>query len=136
MSVDARPGAPALLQCHGRAPRILVIEDEPLIAMGLKMVLEALGCEVPELVDNGDDAVAAAQRGQFDLILADVRLKGGDDGIAAVERILAHREVSVLFVTGNAGEVKRRGMGHVDVLSKPFMPAALERTVRKILTRA
>lgn len=135
MTVDARSGTQALLQCHGRAPRILVIEDEPLIAMGLKMVLEALGCEVPDLVDNGNDAVAAAAKSDFDLVLADVRLKGGDDGIAAVERILAHRKVAVLFVTGNAGEVERRGMGHVDVLSKPFMPSALERTVRKILSR-
>lgn len=132
--MDARPSAAALL-CDGRPPRILVIEDEPLIAMGLKMVLEALGCEVPEVVDNGDDAVAAAQRDRFDLVLADVRLKAGDDGISAVERILAHRDVAVLFVTGNAAEVERRGMGHMHVLSKPFMPAALERTVRKILSR-
>lgn len=134
--MEARSGTQGRLQCHGRAPRILVIEDEPLIAMGLKMVLEALGCEVPELVDNGNDAVRAARNSEFDLVLADVRLKGGDDGIAAVERILADRKVAVLFVTGNAGEVERRGMGHVEVLSKPFMPAALERTVRKILSRA
>lgn len=133
MTVESRSSAGALL-CDGRAPRILVIEDEPLIAMGLKMVLEALGCEVPEVVDNSDDAVSAAQRSSYDLVLADVRLKAGDDGISAVERILAHGPVAVLFVTGNAGEVERRGMGHVNVLSKPFMPAALERTVRKILS--
>jgi CheY-like chemotaxis protein len=135
MTVESRASAGALL-CHGRAPRILVIEDEPLIAMGLKMVLEALGCEVPEIVDNSNDAVEAAQHGAYDLVLADVRLKAGDDGISAVERILADRPVAVLFVTGNAGEVERRGMGHMAVLSKPFMPAALERTVRKILSHA
>lgn len=133
--MESRSSAANALLCDGRAPRILVIEDEPLIAMGLKMVLEALGCEVPEVVDNSDDAVAAAQRGDYDLVLADVRLKAGDDGISAVERILAYRDVAVLFVTGNAGEIQQRGMGHMHVLSKPFMPAALERTVRKILTR-
>lgn len=133
MTVESRSSAKALL-CDGRAPRILVIEDEPLIAMGLKMVLEALGCEVPEVVDNSDDAVDAARRGSYDLVLADVRLKAGDDGISAVERILAHRPMAVLFVTGNAAEVERRGMGHMNILSKPFMPAALERTVRKILS--
>jgi CheY-like chemotaxis protein len=119
----------------GMAPRVMVIEDEPLIAMGLRMVLETMGLEVGAVVDNAADAVASAERTSFDLILADVRLKGADDGISAVQRILSHSDVPVLFVTGNAGEVQRRGMGHVKVLSKPFMPAALERAVRAILNR-
>ncbi|HSV28454.1 MAG TPA: response regulator [Candidatus Omnitrophota bacterium] len=119
----------------GAIPRIMVIEDEPLIAMGLKMVLENMGCEVPITVDNAADAVAHAQSQPFDLILADVRLKGAEDGISAIERILMDRKVRVLFVTGNASEVANRGMGHIDVLSKPFMPAALERSVRAILSR-
>lgn len=114
----------------------MVIEDEPLIAMGLRMVLEAMGCDVRAVVDNSTDAVSTAETENLDLILADVRLKGGDDGITAVERILAHRPIAVLFVTGNAGELERRGLGHMDVLSKPFMPAALERKVKKILARA
>lgn len=117
-------------------PRVMVIEDEPLIAMGLRMVLENMGCHVSAVVDNGADAVATARDLDLDLILADVRLKGGDDGIDAVQEILRDREVPVLFVTGNAGEVARRGLGHMAVLSKPFMPAALERTVRKILSLA
>lgn len=117
-------------------PRVMVIEDEPLIAMGLRMVLEAMGCDVRAVVDNSTDAVSTAETENLDLILADVRLKGGDDGITAVERILAHRPIAVLFVTGNAGELERRGLGHMDVLSKPFMPAALERKVKKILARA
>jgi DNA-binding response OmpR family regulator len=118
-----------------KPPRIMVIEDEPLIAMGLKMVLENMGCDVSAVVDTEDDAVAHAERTSFDLILADVRLKDGNDGISAVQRILARQHVPVLFVTGNAGEVRNRGMGHIRVLSKPFMPATLERTVRAILNR-
>jgi len=119
----------------GNRPRVMVIEDEPLIAMGLRMVLEAMGCDVRAVVDNSTQAVAEAERHELDLILADVRLKGGDDGISAIERILSNREVAVLFVTGNAGELERRGMGHMNVLSKPFMPAALERKVKMILGR-
>lgn len=124
------------MERRAQAPRVMVIEDEPLIAMGLKMVLENMGCEVPAVVDTEDAAVSSAENMEFDLILADVRLKDGNDGITAVQRILSHREVPVLFVTGNAGEVHNRGMGHIRVLSKPFMPAALERTVRAILDRS
>lgn len=119
----------------GRPPRIMIIEDEPLIAMGLKMVLENMGCEVACTVDNAMDAVAAAEQEGIDLILADVRLRGAKDGIWAVQTILSRRTIRVLFVTGNAGEVSARGMGHMDVLSKPFMPASLERSVRAILSR-
>lgn len=117
-------------------PRVMVIEDEPLIAMGLRMVLEAMGCDVRAVVDNSTEAVNQAESQELDLILADVRLKGGDDGITAVERILTNHSIAVLFVTGNTGELERRGLGHMDVLSKPFMPAALERKVKKILARA
>ena len=117
------------------APRILIIEDEPLIAMGLKLVLENMGCIVPAVVDNESDAVNVARGQEFDLILADVRLKGGGDGVTAVQRILEGRQIPVLFVTGNAGELDRRGIRNTAVLPKPFMPAALERTVRKILDR-
>jgi CheY-like chemotaxis protein len=120
----------------GHPPRILVIEDEPLIAMGLKLVLETMGCEVPAVVDNGEDAVAAAEAVDFDLVLADIRLRGDEDGIDAVRRIQMRRRIPVLFVTGNVDELGRRGMTDAEVLAKPFMPAALERTVRRLLEPA
>lgn len=133
MNVEAVRGRAPGQMADGRPARVLVIEDEPLIAMGLKMVLEGMGCDVRSVVDNGADAVAAARDNELDLVLADVRLKGGDDGISVVQDILGIRPVTVLFVTGNAGELTRRGMDHLPVLSKPFMPAALERKIRKIL---
>lgn len=115
------------------APRILVIEDEPLIAMGLKLVLETMGCEVGAVVDNSAQAIALEPGLCPDLVLADVRLKGGDNGVTAVRAILERRAVPVLFVTGNAGELDELGMGHMPVLNKPFLPAALERRVKAML---
>ena len=69
-------------------PRILIIEDEPLIAMGLKLVLENMGCVVPSVVDNETDAVKMAEHQDFDLILADVRLKGGGDALPGAQRLI------------------------------------------------
>lgn len=116
-------------------PCILVIEDEPLVAMGLKLVLEAIGCDVPEVVDSESGAVAAATRHDYDLVLADVRLRDGGDGVRAVQEIQRRRDVPAVFVTGNAGDLSGRGLGDVAVLNKPFMPAALERTVRRLIPR-
>ncbi|CAA7613585.1 response regulator [Magnetospirillum sp. UT-4] len=113
--------------------RIMVIEDEPLIAMGIQMMLEGLGHEVPAVVDCAADAVAAAARERFDLVLADVRLKGDEDGIHAVERILALQPVAVLFLTGNPDELRLRGFDHMPVLAKPFVPASLERALKRLL---
>lgn len=115
------------------APRILVIEDEPLIAMGIKLMLESLGYAVHAIVDNEGDAIAEARSSQLDLILADVRLKAGGDGITAVKQILSERDIPVLFLTGNPADLEERGMGHMNVLSKPFMPAMLERAVRRMI---
>lgn len=137
--IPARPNrpqrrSPTVDKSAGKqVPRILVMEDEPLIALGLKLVLENMGCAVPAIVDNAKDAVSAAESDDFDLVLADVRLKGGDDGVVAVERIRMRHAVPVLYVTGNAAELERRGLGQEHILRKPFLPTALERAVRGLL---
>lgn len=119
---------------HNAAPRILVIEDEPLIAMGIKLMLESLGYIIHAIVDNERDAVVEARSDKLDLILADVRLKAGGDGISAIKQILSERDIPVLFITGNPADLEERGMGHMNVLPKPFMPAMLERAVRRLIS--
>jgi CheY-like chemotaxis protein len=117
----------------GAPRRVLIIEDEPLIALGLRMVLEGMGLVVQAVAATATAAIDSARRLDIDLVLADVRLKHGDDGITAVKEILRFQDVPVLFVTGNGMEVAERGLGHLPVLNKPFQPAALERQVSILL---
>jgi CheY-like chemotaxis protein len=79
--------------------RILIIEDEMLIAFDLSDIVERLGHQVVATVDTAAKAVAAAEQHRPDLILADIQLADGSSGIDAVNDILSVFEVPVLFIT-------------------------------------
>jgi CheY-like chemotaxis protein/DNA-directed RNA polymerase specialized sigma24 family protein len=81
------------------ASRVLVIEDEPLIAMDLEALVEGLGHSVVGNARTHDEAVTMARRERPGLILADIRLADGSSGLEAVNDILATFEVPVIFIT-------------------------------------
>ena len=69
--------------------RILIVEDELITAMDLKLKLEQLGYEVIDTVSTGEDGIYTAVEKRPDLILMDINLKGDMDGIEASKKILA-----------------------------------------------
>lgn len=81
------------------ASRVLVIEDEPLIAMDLEGLVEGLGHTVVGNARTRDEAVAMANSERPGLILADIRLADGSSGLDAVNDILTSFEVPVIFIT-------------------------------------
>jgi response regulator NasT len=83
--------------------RILIADDEPLVAEGLRARLEALGHEIAGLAYDGSEAVALAQVLQPDLILLDIKMPKLD-GIAATERIMATRPLPIILVTAHSDE--------------------------------
>ena len=103
--------------------RILVVEDEPLVAFDNEHLLKDAGYEVVATVDNFDDARAVIETEELDLILTDLRLAGSGDG-SGVARIARDRGVPVLFVTGHdVGEAEGLGLG---CLSKPYSDKVLK----------
>jgi DNA-binding response OmpR family regulator len=108
--------------------RILIVEDEPLVAFDNEHLLGDAGYQVVGTVDNVEDAAALIDAQQIDLILTDLTLS--DDGSGAdVARAAQAKGVPVLFVTGHAlgPDVQALGLG---CLTKPFtekgLKAALE----------
>jgi len=80
---------------------ILLVEDEALIALYLKMELEDEGFYICACVATGEDAVKKAETEQPDLILMDIHLAGEIDGITAAKRILnQHPEIQIILMTG------------------------------------
>ena len=79
--------------------RVMIIEDETLIAVDLSDIVERLGHEVVATVDTASKAVTAAQQFKPDLILADIQLADGSSGIDAVKDILGRASVPVVFIT-------------------------------------
>ncbi|NLH81737.1 MAG: response regulator [Phyllobacteriaceae bacterium] len=79
--------------------RVLVIEDEPIIAMDLEALVESLGHTVVGNARTRDEAVEMARRTRPGLVLADIRLADGSSGLDAVNDILVDFEVPVIFIT-------------------------------------
>lgn len=85
--------------------RILIVEDEGLVARDMENMVMSLGYEVCGMAITGDEAVEHAARFQPDLILMDVVIKGTLDGIAAAEKIWEAFHIPIIYVTAYADEL-------------------------------
>jgi DNA-binding response OmpR family regulator len=82
--------------------KIIVVEDEGLIALDLKLRLEQAGYTVAAIADNAADALESVERLQPSLVLMDIRLRGSQDGIETADQIRRRFHVPVIFVTALA----------------------------------
>lgn len=114
--------------------RILIIEDEALVAMELRFVLEDLGHKVVATVADAGAARDVAAETEVDLALVDIHLSDGPTGIV-LGRDLADTGVSVLFMTANPGMVRDGVAGVIGVLSKPTDERAVQTSVDYALRR-
>ena len=118
--------------------RIVVVEDETIVAMDLAATLRRLGYDVPAIVDNGESAIEAASKHKPDLVLMDIRLKGAMDGIEAAKAIHDREEIPIIFLTahGDTGTVERSmGSAPYGYLVKPYDEAELQRVITVALAR-
>ncbi|MFS0517019.1 ATP-binding protein [Nostoc sp. UIC 10607] len=82
--------------------RILVVEDEYILAINLQESLESLGYVVLDIADSAEEAIAKATELRPNLILMDIRLRGETDGIQAAEEIWHHLQIPIIYVTGHS----------------------------------
>ncbi|MEA5626488.1 response regulator [Nostoc sp. UHCC 0251] len=84
------------------AVRVLVVEDEYILALNLQENLESLGYTVLDIADTGEAAIEKATELRPNLILMDIRLRGEMDGIQASERIWQNLQIPVIYFTGHS----------------------------------
>ncbi|MGL4966415.1 MAG: response regulator [Inquilinus sp.] len=114
--------------------RILIVEDEPLIAMDIARIVEEMGHTVCGTAADHAEAVALAKRASPHIVLADIQLKGGDSGIEAVQDILTGISVPVVFVTGFPERLLTgERLEPTFVVTKPFKPEALVSVIGQAL---
>ena len=112
-----------------RIRRIMIVEDEPLVAFDNEYMLKDAGYEVVATVDSFADAAAVIDEEPLDLVLTDISLAGEGDGVD-VARAAAARGIAVLFVTGNCTEeAKALAVG---CLAKPYTERVLLGTLDAI----
>ena len=105
---------------------VLIIEDEPIIAMDLEELVQGCGHRVVGVAASEAEAVRIAQQTRPGLILADINLGVGGDGTSAVSRILKHHYAPVIFVTAYPERLLTgEAVEPAFVITKPFEPLTL-----------
>jgi CheY-like chemotaxis protein len=119
------------LQRHGKALRVLVVEDDATIALELSCIVTERGGMVVAQTSVPLEAVGLAARVEPDVILMDVRLFGSMDGIDAAVQINQHRRTPIVFVTGNGDPytLSRLALAGPHVVLKPFLPTQIEAAI-------
>jgi PAS domain S-box-containing protein len=84
--------------------RILVVEDEGLIAADLERRIERLGYPSPSIARSGEEALECARSTPFDLVLMDIRLKGEMDGVATAAALRSKLRLPVVYLTAHADQ--------------------------------
>jgi len=112
--------------------RIMVVEDESIVAMDLQGRLEVLGHEVPAVCDTGEEAVEMAGKVRPDLVLMDIMLKGEMRGTEAAAAIRSRYAIPVIYLTAysDPATLGRAKMAEpYGYLLKPFDEAELRTTI-------
>ncbi|MFT3780414.1 MAG: ATP-binding protein [Nibricoccus sp.] len=115
-----------------KPPRILVTEDEYIVALDLKVRLQNLGCEVVGVAGSGDDAILQVEAEHPDIILMDIMLDGEMDGIETAEHILQNHDLPIIFLTANADLTtleRANAIRPYSYLLKPFRERELKFTI-------
>ena len=128
---------------HGHATdtgpaRVLVVEDQRAVAGALRMRLRGLGYEVVDIAQTGDEAVTKARQLAPDLILMDIRLGDGIDGIEAARQIQIFDDIPIVYVTAYADHEllgRARQTSPAGFINKPFTTKDLLTTLELAMHR-
>ena len=122
---------------RAQAPRVLIVEDELLVAWHLESLAREQNLEVCGLVPDGDGAIEQAVDLDVDLILMDIRLAGRMDGIEAARRIREQRDTPIIFITAHGDPATRAQIEQVlpgtPVLAKPITADRLKEAIASVM---
>jgi PAS domain S-box-containing protein len=119
--------------------RIMIVEDESLVALAIEKSLKNMGYEVPVTVSTGEEAVRKAMEVEPDLILMDIRLKGVIDGVEAAGMIREAFRVPIVYLTAYSEEktLERAKLTEpFGYITKPFEERTLQATVEMALYKS
>ncbi len=116
--------------------KILVAEDELLLAMDIKQKIETMGYEVTSLVSTAIEAITKSEIDKPDIILMDVQLSGSLNGIEAAKIIIYKHKIPIIFLTSKNSEVEllqQQNFNNFSYISKPVDFTALQKTIQNTI---
>lgn len=127
----------ALLSCllQFSAMKVLIIEDEGLIAIDLALTLRSLGAKQVETVASAEEGLNRLRHYKPDLIFVDIKLKGLMDGIKLAEIIQTEHSITLIYITAYNDEPtlrRAREVPHLGIIKKPFLPADIKQVLSRL----
>lgn len=113
--------------------KLLIVEDELLIAETLSRKLKKLGYTVVDIVSSGEDAITRALQTQPDLILMDIVIEGEMDGIETAAKITSQMDIPIIYTTAYADDdtlQRAEGTGSYGYVLKPFKERELHASIK------
>jgi DNA-directed RNA polymerase specialized sigma24 family protein len=116
------------------ATEVLIIEDEPMIAIDIETIVQSLGHRVHGIARTHDESIALFKSGSPGLVLADIQLADGSSGLEAVNELLRLREVPVIFITSFPERLLTGERPEPTfLLTKPSQPDTVRATISQAL---
>lgn len=122
----------------GKPIKILIVEDEMIIAANISMQLNNLGYEVSGIVTRGEDALLHIKDNQLDIILLDIQLKGKLDGIETANLMQKEYNIPIIYLTANADDKhfnRAKTTNPSAFISKPFKKLDLQHAIELTINR-
>jgi CheY-like chemotaxis protein len=116
--------------------KVLVVEDEGIVAMNTKLSLIGMGYEVLPIAISGSSAIKIALAEKPDVVLMDIRLRGKADGIETTKSLKEKMDVPIIYVTAHTDEntvARANETNPSALLQKPVDDKTLEKAIKKAL---
>lgn len=117
--------------------KILIVEDEMIIAANISLQLTSLGYEVTGIIPRGEEALLHIKQHQPDMVLLDINLKGKIDGIETALLMLQDYQIPIIYLTANADDAnfnRAKATNPYAFISKPFKKLDLQRAIELTAT--
>jgi two-component system, response regulator PdtaR len=118
---------------HRKPRKIVIIEDEVLLALDLEMIAEDVGFTVAGQAGRKNEAIDVIQRSRPDLCLVDVHLLDGPTGVDVARFAVENTNALVVFVTANRAALPEDLVGAYGIISKPYTVSGVKDALRHLL---
>lgn len=122
-----------------KSARILIVEDENIIAMDIQYILQKMGYDVFAIVSSGEESINIASLSMPDIVLMDIKLKGKMNGIQAAESIYNQFRIPIIYVSAYGDELAYVQSGRFkpfEFVRKPFIEVELEDKISGVLHKS
>lgn len=116
--------------------KILIVEDDRIIAYSLKLMITQFGHEVLGILEAGEAVLESVRKAMPDLIIMDIKLAGEMDGIEAAQAVLKHFSVPIIYLTGNSDSAtlkRSESTKSSAYLMKPITKGMLRSAIEEVL---